>query len=345
VTVAGSERATTEQIRQARANEQPEPVYAPRPMSDEQAAAFLGKSVDEIRAMRAAESAKPLPTARAVAPALVDPSGQPVSSTPAPPALRPATSLRRAGQSRPSVEIPAESVAAPSPVVAGVPPSVTPVVDSPLAVPEVPTPLPAPAGAPSSSPPPATTLASVASQLHPRDGIPDNEPYRPAASDTDTPSRGLPTAQLPKDKVVTGGFGDVGEAQYYGLDGREVLALINAQLDALRTRIQNDLRFSIAAVYPRLSARVVIEVDCFAEDTGFQIERKLVPAHTKTPMDVARRHADACCFCIIEEHVEMTDDGQSVTPPNQVRLDLGLDVPRKHAVKLPNKQTLLVDIS
>lgn len=347
-TTPGSERATSEQIRQARMNEQPESVYNPRPMSDEQAAAFLGKSVDEIVALRQRAAApKPLQTPVK----LLGPDGQPVTSmavdepadpaTPPPPVvIKPAMTFRRAGQPRPSIDVAATTIK----IAAEVPLVVKP-VDVPSSEAD-PQPVVA-SSAQDAAQASAATLSDIAQQLHPRhDGsIPLDEPYRPAASDTDSPSRGMPTAVLPKDKTITGGFGDVGEAQYYGLNGLEVLALITAQLDALKSRIQNDLRFSIAAVYPRLNARVVIEIDCFAQDTGFQIERKLVPAHTRTPIDIARRHADECCFCIIEEHVEMTEDGESVTPPNQVRLELGLDVPRKHSVRLPNQQTMMVDIS
>lgn len=338
VTRPGSERPTAEQVAQARRNEQDLPVYAPKPMSDEAAAAYLGKSVDEIQRMRGAQET----TGAAVAAStLVDPSGQPIVSSIKPvdqtiaPKRRP---LRVPG--RPMVEVSVES----APAI----PVLPSVVDSPERqtildnVTEYGKKIAETGEDPDLKP--RVDLAAAAAALHERPDAAASEPYRPAASDTDSPSRGVPVAAaaLPKSKQITGGFGDVGEAQYYPLDGLELGKVVDDLLQQLRTRIKDDLRFSIAATYPRVNARVEILVECFAADHGFQIKKVMRP-HDKTAIDIARAHADECCFVVSAQHVEMTDAGESVTPPDAIRLELDLPVPRKQAVQTPGGK-MIVDV-
>lgn len=333
VTLPGSERATAEQIAQARRNEQPMPSFTPKPQTDEQMAAFLGKTVGEIRAMRDALTARsaPAPTTRPspvttpaegiiLTDAVAVPAGKVTISTLQPLPERTSTGLRRAVRSGGPLVIPPTSTPSVSPAsgsVSGPEPADVPPV---LGAPE-------PAAAPIDLPGPIT-----------------REPYRPAQSDTDSPSRGMPTAVADPGKRVTGGFGDVGDAQYFPLTGLEVRAIVESQLTELLARIKDDLRFSIAQVYPRVNVRCAIEVECFVQDSTFSIVKKLIPAHTKTPLDVARQHAQECCYVMEEAHVEMTDDGESVTPPNAARLAHGLSVPAKHAVEMPNRQRMLVDL-
>lgn len=321
VTTPGSERPTASQIAQARANEQDLPVYAPKPMTDAMMASFLGKSVEEIQAMRVRAGellgvpAAPASPAPPVVPApLVDPTGRPVSS------------LRLAP-------------AKPAPVVVPVPVEATsePVAE-PVAAPIVePAPEPTPA---------AGSLAAAARAVHTRPPVTAAEPYRPAASDTDSPARGLPTAIPDPGKQITGGFGDLGEAQYFPLDGLEAGRVASKLLQAILDRIPDDLRFSLAATYPRVRIRAMLEVECFAADHSFQIVKIQVPPHEKTPLDVARQYGDQVVFCLVEQHVEMTEAGESITPPNAARQDLGLPIPRKRAVDLPGKRgRLLVDVT
>lgn len=163
-------------------------------------------------------------------------------------------------------------------------------------------------------------------------GNPDLAPRRPAESSTDSPSRGVPRPSADPGKQITGGFGDLGEAQYFPLDGTELRLLVDAQLESLRKRIIDDLRFSIAVTYPRVTARVVIEISAHMRDQSFEIV-KVMPPHTKTPMEIARQHADECCFVMMESRVEMTEDGESVTPPNATRKELGLEIPFKRAIQ------------
>lgn len=173
---------------------------------------------------------------------------------------------------------------------------------------------------------------------------PDPAKHQPAASDTDSPARGTPPPMetLPEGKRITGGFGDPAEAEYYPLDGTELRALIYALMDSIHARLQDDLRFSFAITYPRVSARVVVEIEAFAQDQTLTVEKMMTP-HTKTPMEVARRYGDQVVFCVTAERAEMTEDGQSIAPPNQTRQELQLPIPRKTAVQTPAGR-MIVDV-
>lgn len=173
--------------------------------------------------------------------------------------------------------------------------------------------------------------------------------HQPAASATDSPSRGIPTPSADPGKQITGGFGDAGDAQYYPLDGSELRELVRGLMSVIDAQIENDLRFSMAITYPRVAAKVSIEVTAYAAggdggqyDPSFTID-KVMPPHDKTPLDVARSRADQVCFVVIADRVEMRADGTSVSPPNQIRQELGLTVPRKQAIQTPQGR-LLVDL-
>lgn len=178
------------------------------------------------------------------------------------------------------------------------------------------------------APPPSTVDLARGAVDPPKDA------HQPAgvAFGVESPSRGVPRAVDDPGKKITGGFGDTGEAQYYPLDGSEVRVLIDALMDDLHARLLDDLRFTMAITYPRVAARVIIEVQGFVDDQSFDIV-KVMPPHTKTPLEVARAHATEIAFVIVAERVEMTADGQSVSPPNATREELGLVVPRKQAVE------------
>lgn len=189
--------------------------------------------------------------------------------------------------------------------------------------------------------PPVPTISDLsAGAVNP---LPTAEPWQPAASQTDTPSRGLPrNLSTDPGKQITGGFGDVTDAQYFPLDGAELRELVNALMDDIHARLQDDLRFTIAICYPRVRARVEVIIEAFVVDQGFTIPRVAVP-HEKTPIAIARQHGDEIVFAVVAERVEMSADGQSVSPPNATRLELGLPVPRKQAVQTPTGR-MLVDI-
>ncbi len=331
VTTPGSERALPEQIAQARRNEVDQPVYAPKPMTVEQMAQYLGKSVDEIKAIQQSGGvalAPPAVPAAAViltdAPTVPTPPPHPPPPTPPPPpppaAVPAASTLRRVSKPMPSVSAiavestPIEETAGEMFRANANPEDVAPIEE------------PAPAL------PPATVTEPA---------LPPILPHQRAGSNSDSPSRGVPQPIADPGKRVTGGFGDVGEAQYFALDGIELRRVIDSLLTELQRRIADDLRFSMAATYPRVNARVAIEVSCYGNDSSFQIVNHYVKE--KTPIEIARRHAEECCFVIQAEHVEMTESGESVTPPDKIRLELGLPVPRKQAVQTPGGR-MIVDL-
>jgi len=168
-------------------------------------------------------------------------------------------------------------------------------------------------------------------------------PHQRAASDTDTPSRGIPKAIADPGKQVTGGFGDTGQAQYYPLDGIELRELVRSLLDKVNARLDDDLRFSMAITYPRVSARVEVIIDGYPIDTGFVIPQVAQP-HEKTPLAIARTLGDEVVFVVSAARVEMTAEGESIAPPNLIRQELALPIPRKQAVETPTGR-VLVDVT
>lgn len=173
-------------------------------------------------------------------------------------------------------------------------------------------------------PPPTTIHAPERSQ-------PANP--MPAASDTDSPSRGMPTAIADPGKRITGGFGPAMDAQYFPIDGAELKELVLAQFDALAARIQNDLRFHLAVTYPRIRCRVAVEVEAYAQEFGPAIE--VIKEVGKTPLEVAKRYADQVAFVLVEQRQEFAEDGASEHPPNFIREELKLPIPHKRQIEVP----------
>jgi hypothetical protein len=168
-----------------------------------------------------------------------------------------------------------------------------------------------------------------------RAALPDAKEF-PAASNSDSPARGLPgTAAVPlrqtKSLALTGGFGDTGEAMYYPLDGQELLALSEALCDRLVDRIRNDLRFSMALTYPRAAVRLQLIVEGEVDDQGFTIE--YVDKKDQTPLEVAQQHGQSVVFVLTEERREFTSTGEVESPPDAIRDELGLVKPRKQYVQ------------
>ena len=168
------------------------------------------------------------------------------------------------------------------------------------------------------------------------------EAYQPAASNTDSPSRGVPQPIADANKQISGGFGDVLEAQYFPLDGSELKALIEALLDDCYVRIQHDLRFSMAATYPRVRARVEVIVEGWAEDQSQAIVVHAKP-HERTPIDVARAKADEICFVVVSAREEFDAAGNVSSSPNAIRQELGLTAPQKQRVNTPGGP-MIVDV-
>ena len=177
---------------------------------------------------------------------------------------------------------------------------------------------------------------------------PEDRQRMPAASEGDTPSKGLlPTLVPPKgDKEISGGFMETGDAQYFPMSGDELRELVIALCDNILKQVDNDLRFSLALTYPRVRARVVVEIEGAADDNnaGFVIERIHVPKlgdPGSTPGDIARQRADTVVFVVKAERQEVTDAGESDTPPDQFRAELGLPIPRKAIVTSGGRESFV----
>ncbi len=174
----------------------------------------------------------------------------------------------------------------------------------------------------------------------------------PAASDTEDPARGQPRLPIRPDKAITGGFADQAALQYFALDGRELGLLVQDMLVELHQRIDNDLRFNEAAVYPRVAVKCVVEVTGFNEDYGFTVEKIIPDAFTRagdpaivqTPLDLARRVADEVVFVLIAAKAETDANGDPLDPPDKIRVELNLRRPRKHVVIGPGGSRQMVDV-
>lgn len=154
----------------------------------------------------------------------------------------------------------------------------------------------------------------------------------PAASDGDSPSRGVPRPIGDPGKQITGGFGDAGAAQYFPIDGEELRQVSLHLLGDVVRRIENDLRFSMAITYPRVRVKVQLIVEGYAESAAFTIDKEGVP-HDKTPVDVALAHgAVPVEFTVGAVRQEFSEDGVSEYPPDRMRDELGLQKPHKQSV-------------
>lgn len=218
------------------------------------------------------------------------------------------------------------------------PPIVTPPAASHPAVPTVPTPAVPPAPSEPSAPPlvltdaePTPTPVTLVS--------PSGNPM-PAASDSDTPSRGLPRPIGDPGKVITGGFGALGEAQYFPLDGSELREVVRSLLDQLNTQLENDLHFTMAVTYPRVTVKLTLSVSGYMTEAGFDITKGR--AHEKTPEDVAAAHGEPVDHTLVVQKREFTEEGEPEDPPDRMRDALGLEKPRKQIVE-QGSQRYIVD--
>lgn len=179
----------------------------------------------------------------------------------------------------------------------------------------------------------------------------------PAASMSESPAKGILPDLVPKperdkfDGISRGGFSDVGEEQYNPLNGAEVWELILSKFDELVKQCPNDLRFSMALTYPRVRVRVRIEVEGAAEDKdgGFTIEKIIAPKAGQpggTALEIARQRANQIVFVVEAMKQEFTEGGESDTPPDQIRDELGLSKPRKQIIhgQMPGQQWM-VDVA
>jgi hypothetical protein len=149
-------------------------------------------------------------------------------------------------------------------------------------------------------------------------------PAAPAASDTDTPTRGIPKPILDPGKQITGGWGEAGgfEPQYYALDGTELRALVLSIWKELAGQLEIDLRFGIACTYPQVAAKVTIEI------TG---------AHASAQVNDVAFTVESRVLLLAGEKV----DDQS-TPADALRVEVGLERPFKRQIKTATG-TFIVD--
>lgn len=168
----------------------------------------------------------------------------------------------------------------------------------------------------------------------------DPKSHQPAASESDSPSRGIPKPIADPGKQITGGFGPSLEAQYFPMDGSELRELALKLMADLANRIDNDLRFHPAIVYPRVRMVVSIAVDGYASDANFTVERTVI--HEKTPIEVAQAHDDLeMAFVVREYRREFDEEGNPENPPDRMRDELGLEKPRKQFVQTPTGPMLV----
>lgn len=195
-------------------------------------------------------------------------------------------------------------------------------------------------------PQPGDDAYGAAEPLPPLAPLTDADRARmPAASNTDSPARGLPKPVAP-DKAITGGFADTLDAQYFPLSGDELGVLITAQLEFLKDLIKSDLRFSLALTYPRVRAKISIEIEGDVEDAGFRIPRLVVPADGapgSTPIAIARAHADEICFVVQTLRQEFDATNESDMPPDAIRDELGLAKPGKRMI-IAGGRRVFVDV-
>lgn len=175
--------------------------------------------------------------------------------------------------------------------------------------------------------------------------LPPILPHQKAASNTDSPSRGVPRGSLDPGKAITGGFGDAQQAQYFPLTGEEVREVVYALMDKLHGRLQDDLRFTRAMAYPRVQVTLSLTVDAYGLQQGIEIPVVAAP-YDKTPIEVAEALAAQVVFVVRETHDEVGGagaDSAAGVAPNAVRRQLQMAVPGKRAIKLPTGGRLLVD--
>ena len=254
------------------------------------------------------------------------------SVVPAPPTAAPqlmdAAARRHPGRLRPSVSAPL--IAAPGVVAASAKPSATVA--------------PGTAAHLAQARPAVAAAGPIPEQSRPNQASRGDQPaHQPAASNTDSPSRGIPTPSTDPGKTITGGFGSAADAQYFPLDGSELLKAVWLLMDELAARIKDDLRFSMAITYPRVSAKVQVVIEGYTVDQPMVIER-VMPPHSKTPVELAAAHADEVVFIVKTQRREFDDLGASESPPNAIRDEIGAVIPRKQVFG-EGPQRTIADIS
>src|SRR5574340_798912 len=229
--------------------------------------------------------------------------------------------------------------ASPAPIQPPAPQRSTPVAAGPAAGPAV-LPLTAPGDELLPSPiilTDADPLREAVQQIH----AAAPKTHQPAASDSDSPARGIPRPIADPGKQITGGFGHALEQQYFPLDGQELKTLVQTLLDDLRQQIENDLHFTIAITYPRVTVRLRLDVTGYTEDEGFSITK--ARGHEKTPEPIAQFAGTPFEHALEAVRREFDEQGEPENTPDRLRDEMGLEKPRKQVVE-SGGQRMIVDI-
>lgn len=283
----------------AKGNTAPDPVYAPRPLTRAQMVALVGEDgvarAEATEGVRILEDGTRVPAGAAGPAPDVDPVAVLATSADVGPARRGRPVKRQPVPEPESAPVP-EAVAAP--------------VEAPPEKPEVRVGTARPEDAPQG---PHVVAAP---------------PRMPAASESDTPSRGLlADPGLPQTRSglpIQGGFGDAGD-QYFACTGAELRTVVESLTAALNARLKDDLRFTIANVFPNVRVRLDLTVEGYLVP-NVEVAVPWVQA-AQTPVDVARARAAEVVFVTTETVSEA--EGET---PNGLRQALGLPVPRKQRV-------------
>ncbi len=172
-------------------------------------------------------------------------------------------------------------------------------------------------------PPTVPTIAAVVAPI---------EPHQPAASSSESPSRGAMRHDPDPLHRPTGGFGPAPSTEYHPLSGTEVREVVLKLLDEIAAQIPDDLRFSHALTYPRLECRVTVDVVTYPPEGAVRITKIAPDPKGQASRAVALAHADECCFVVMAERREQDAAGNPVDPPDKLRDEVGLPRPHKHLV-------------
>lgn len=210
------------------------------------------------------------------------------------------------------------------------------------------------------------------------------DPTQPAASNTDTPSRGIPgTAFSPhrtpgKDPLrVEGGFGS-GSGEYFALDGTEMKVCLQQLLEDVLGHAENDHRVvgmtalttaevSLIAVLTAdtedqkvtitargentvrgdLVATITAVCDRFHADLQTDMRLQMAcayPQYGATLTLTVKAHAADPGFTIVKHRREFDEAGEPETPPDALREELGLPVPGRQITMAGNLGAISSDI-
>jgi len=151
----------------------------------------------------------------------------------------------------------------------------------------------------------------------------------PAASTTDSPSRGIPQPVGDPGKQITGGWGPQGSgSEYFALDGSELKAIVLALAARLQQALDGDLRFGLSVVYPQVKVSLSLTVDGRSPE-GRDLD---LPGNEKIDLNWSR---------ILALRAEVEDNEDS--PAGKIRDDFQIRGPQKQVIRA-GAARLLVDV-